>query len=172
MEEFVYDTVYLRREDFEPEPSTGQPPVLFETWDPNAKYAWDAGVAIGRTVVRRIGLRIGAALARATASALVARTPRDGQQSRAAPHRDRSQTSYPYHRHDSTSYQEGAPSSRFHPSRVPRLRLGGSGDVASLASEAGNCPPGGSRGGSLAPVEAGGRAPPKGMSRHAAKRHG
>jgi hypothetical protein len=42
MEEFVYDTIYLRREDFE------EGRVLFETWDPNAQYAWDAGVAIGR----------------------------------------------------------------------------------------------------------------------------
>ncbi len=42
MEKFVYDSVYLRREDFE------EQRVLFETWDPNAQYAWDAGVAIGR----------------------------------------------------------------------------------------------------------------------------
>jgi uncharacterized OB-fold protein len=42
MKEFVYDSVYLRREDF------GEGRVLFETWDPNAQYAWDAGVAIGR----------------------------------------------------------------------------------------------------------------------------
>ncbi len=42
MKEFVYDSVYLRRDDFE------EARVLFETWDPNACYAWDAGVAIGR----------------------------------------------------------------------------------------------------------------------------
>jgi hypothetical protein len=42
MIEHVYDTTYLRRKDFE------EGRVLFETWDPNAQYAWDAGVAIGR----------------------------------------------------------------------------------------------------------------------------
>lgn len=42
MEKFVYDTVYLRRQDFE------EQRVLFETWDPNVRYAWDAGVAMGR----------------------------------------------------------------------------------------------------------------------------
>lgn len=42
MEAFVYDSVYLRRDDFE------EKRVLFEIWDPNAQYAWDAGVAIGR----------------------------------------------------------------------------------------------------------------------------
>ncbi len=42
MKEYVYDSVYLRRDDFE------EGRVLFETWDPNACYAWDAGVAIGR----------------------------------------------------------------------------------------------------------------------------
>jgi hypothetical protein len=42
MEAFVYDTVYLRRDDFE------EGKVLFETWDPNAQYAWDAGIAVGR----------------------------------------------------------------------------------------------------------------------------
>jgi hypothetical protein len=42
MEEFVYDSVYLHRDDFD------ERRVLFETWDPNAQYAWDAGVAIGR----------------------------------------------------------------------------------------------------------------------------
>ena len=42
MKEHVYDSVYLRSEDFE------EGRVLFETWDPNARYAWDAGVAIGR----------------------------------------------------------------------------------------------------------------------------
>jgi len=42
MKEYVYDSVYLRRDDFE------EGRVLFETWDPNAQYAWDAGVAIGR----------------------------------------------------------------------------------------------------------------------------
>jgi uncharacterized OB-fold protein len=41
MKEFVYDSVYLRTRDFD------QGLVLFETWDPNARYAWDAGVAIG-----------------------------------------------------------------------------------------------------------------------------
>jgi uncharacterized OB-fold protein len=42
MEEFVYDSVYLRSADFQ------EGRVLFEIWDPNAQYAWDAGVAIGR----------------------------------------------------------------------------------------------------------------------------
>jgi len=42
MKEHVYDTTYLRRKDFE------EGRVLFETWDPNARYAWDAGVAVGR----------------------------------------------------------------------------------------------------------------------------
>jgi uncharacterized OB-fold protein len=42
MKEYVYDAVYLREQDFE------EGRVLFETWDPNARYAWDAGVAIGR----------------------------------------------------------------------------------------------------------------------------
>ncbi len=42
MKEHVYDTVYLRSKDFE------EGRVLFETWDPKARYAWDAGVAIGR----------------------------------------------------------------------------------------------------------------------------
>ncbi|HET90587.1 MAG TPA: Zn-ribbon domain-containing OB-fold protein [Chloroflexi bacterium] len=42
MKEYVYDSVYLRSKDFE------EGNVLFETWDPNARYAWDAGVAIGR----------------------------------------------------------------------------------------------------------------------------
>ena len=42
MKEHVYDSIYLRRQDFE------EGRVLFETWDPNARYAWDAGVAIGR----------------------------------------------------------------------------------------------------------------------------
>ncbi len=42
MKEFVYDSVYLRSKDFE------EGRALFETWDPNARYAWDAGVAIGR----------------------------------------------------------------------------------------------------------------------------
>jgi uncharacterized OB-fold protein len=41
MEEHVYDSVYLRSKDFE------EGRALFETWDPNARYAWDAGVAIG-----------------------------------------------------------------------------------------------------------------------------
>lgn len=42
MIEHVYDSVYLRSKDFE------EGRVLFETWEPNARYAWDAGVAIGR----------------------------------------------------------------------------------------------------------------------------
>lgn len=42
MKEHVYDSVYLRSKDFE------EGRVLVETWDPNARYAWDAGVAIGR----------------------------------------------------------------------------------------------------------------------------
>lgn len=42
MEDFVYDSVYLRGDDFE------EGRVLFETWDPNARYAWDAGIAISR----------------------------------------------------------------------------------------------------------------------------
>jgi uncharacterized OB-fold protein len=42
MEEHVYDATYLRNKAFE------EGEVLFETWDPNAKYAWDAGVAIGK----------------------------------------------------------------------------------------------------------------------------
>lgn len=42
MKEFVYDAVYLSEKDFE----TGR--VLYETWTPKARYAWDAGIAIGR----------------------------------------------------------------------------------------------------------------------------
>ena len=42
MKEHVYETVYLRNRDFE------EGRVLFETWDPKAHYAWDAGIAIGR----------------------------------------------------------------------------------------------------------------------------
>ncbi|MBN1179265.1 MAG: Zn-ribbon domain-containing OB-fold protein [Anaerolineae bacterium] len=42
MKEHVYDTTYLRTRDFE------EGKVLFETWDPNAKYTWDAGIAIGK----------------------------------------------------------------------------------------------------------------------------
>ncbi len=42
MEEFVYDSVYLSHDDFR------EGRALFETWDPNARYAWDAGVAISR----------------------------------------------------------------------------------------------------------------------------
>ncbi len=41
MEQFVYESVYLRTQDFD------EGRVLFEMWDPNARYAWDAGVAIG-----------------------------------------------------------------------------------------------------------------------------
>lgn len=40
MKEHIYDSVYLRTKDFE------EGNVLFETWDPNARYAWDVGVAI------------------------------------------------------------------------------------------------------------------------------
>lgn len=42
MEEHVFDSTYLHEDDFE------EGRVLFETWYPNAHYAWDAGVAIGR----------------------------------------------------------------------------------------------------------------------------
>jgi uncharacterized OB-fold protein len=42
MDKYVYDSVYLRTEDFE------KGNVLFETWNPNVRYAWDAGVAISR----------------------------------------------------------------------------------------------------------------------------
>lgn len=42
MKEHVYDTIYLSEKDFE----TGR--VLYETWTPKARYAWDAGIAIGR----------------------------------------------------------------------------------------------------------------------------
>ncbi len=42
MKEHVFESTYLRSKDF----AEGR--VLFETWDPNAHYAWDAGVAIGR----------------------------------------------------------------------------------------------------------------------------
>lgn len=42
MEQFVYDSVYLSSDDFR------EGRVLFETWDPNAQYAWDAGIAISR----------------------------------------------------------------------------------------------------------------------------
>ncbi|MGD2144150.1 MAG: Zn-ribbon domain-containing OB-fold protein [Anaerolineae bacterium] len=42
MKSFVYESRYLRRDDFE------EQRILFETWDPNARYAWDAGIAIGR----------------------------------------------------------------------------------------------------------------------------
>ncbi|HDQ72242.1 MAG TPA: Zn-ribbon domain-containing OB-fold protein [Chloroflexi bacterium] len=42
MKEHVYESVYLRSKDFE------EGRVLFETWDPNTHYAWDAGIAIGR----------------------------------------------------------------------------------------------------------------------------
>jgi hypothetical protein len=54
MKEFVYDSVYLHREDFE------EGRTLFETWDPNARYAWDAGVAISRYLQQlRAGRLIG-----------------------------------------------------------------------------------------------------------------
>jgi uncharacterized OB-fold protein len=42
MEAHVYPSVYLRQKDID----SGR--VLTERWDPNARYAWDAGVAIGR----------------------------------------------------------------------------------------------------------------------------
>jgi uncharacterized OB-fold protein len=42
MEAHVYPSVYLRQKDFD----SGR--VLTEKWDPNARYAWDTGVAIGR----------------------------------------------------------------------------------------------------------------------------
>ena len=42
METHVYPTVYLRQHEI----NTGQ--VLTESWHPNARYAWDTGVAIGR----------------------------------------------------------------------------------------------------------------------------
>jgi len=41
MEAHVYPTVYLSQKDFD----SGQ--VLTERWAPNARYAWDTGVAIG-----------------------------------------------------------------------------------------------------------------------------
>ena len=42
MKDHVYPTVYLRQEQID----SGR--VLTERWEPNARYAWDAGVAIGR----------------------------------------------------------------------------------------------------------------------------
>jgi uncharacterized OB-fold protein len=42
MKEHVYPTIYLRQEEID----SGR--VLTERWEPNARYAWDAGVAIGR----------------------------------------------------------------------------------------------------------------------------
>jgi uncharacterized OB-fold protein len=42
MEAHVYPTVYLRQREID----SGN--VLTEHWEPNARYAWDAGVAIGR----------------------------------------------------------------------------------------------------------------------------
>jgi uncharacterized OB-fold protein len=41
MESHVYPTVYLHQKDFE------EGRVLTERWEPNARYAWDTGVAIG-----------------------------------------------------------------------------------------------------------------------------
>jgi uncharacterized OB-fold protein len=55
MKEHVYDSVYLRTKDFE------EGRVLFETWDPNARYAWDAGVAIGGYLQ---GLKVGKLIGR------------------------------------------------------------------------------------------------------------
>jgi uncharacterized OB-fold protein len=48
--------VYLREADFQ------EKKILFNEWDPNAKYGWDAGVAIGRYLAelkagRLIGVR-------------------------------------------------------------------------------------------------------------------
>jgi uncharacterized OB-fold protein len=42
MEAHVYPSIYLSQKDFD----AGR--VLTEKWDPNARYAWDTGVAIGR----------------------------------------------------------------------------------------------------------------------------
>ncbi len=42
MEAHVYPTVYLSHKDFD----AGR--VLTGRWEPNARYAWDTGVAIGR----------------------------------------------------------------------------------------------------------------------------
>ena len=42
MEAHVYPTIYLRQKDID----SGH--VLTERWEPDARYAWDAGVAIGR----------------------------------------------------------------------------------------------------------------------------
>jgi uncharacterized OB-fold protein len=42
MKDHVYPTVYLRQEEID----SGR--VLTERWEPNARYAWDAGVAMGR----------------------------------------------------------------------------------------------------------------------------
>ncbi len=41
MKEHVYGTIGLSEKDF----AEGR--VVFETWEPNARYAWDTGVAIG-----------------------------------------------------------------------------------------------------------------------------
>lgn len=42
MKEYVYEATSLSEKDFQ------QGRVLFETWVPDARYAWDAGIAIGR----------------------------------------------------------------------------------------------------------------------------
>ncbi len=42
MEAHVYPTIYLSQQDLD------EKRVLTERWEPNARYAWDAGVAIGR----------------------------------------------------------------------------------------------------------------------------
>jgi len=42
MEQHVYPSIYLKGQDFH------EGRVLTETWDPNAWYAWDTGVAMGR----------------------------------------------------------------------------------------------------------------------------
>lgn len=55
MERFVYPSTYLRSQDFE------QGRILYESWYPNARYAWDAGVAIGGYLQ---GLKAGKLLAR------------------------------------------------------------------------------------------------------------
>ncbi len=42
MEQWVYPSTYVKEDDF----STGN--VLYTTWTPRMRYAWDEGVAIGR----------------------------------------------------------------------------------------------------------------------------
>lgn len=52
METHVYPSVYLRQKEID----SGH--VLSEKWDPNARYAWDAGVAIGRYLEELKGGRL------------------------------------------------------------------------------------------------------------------